>query len=488
MNGRMRVAEVHDRVGARRHLLPHESGQTLEVHDESAHGRGRHDLWAGPGRAQASLLLLTPSVNPIEVGRAEHDQEIQLAEQELITPRELSVDVPAPIAGRILQALETVDGRRQLARRLRPSAHTPALENHHVAPTVPARPLRHGTALILGLVESRQRNGLALSQPTKDTYPQIHVVCPGHAAGGEQGMNRLRALKALRSREIEIVEREDRSTHSVQAFQQSLKQPRQGRFAGALRAVDPEHQGGSVDVLCDPCRHRHVEFGDQGVRRPHDAFSGAPGFDLGPNIGKLVAKAATRSNRPKHEPIISPIPAPARPGATVLRDWVSGGPLATGVLARGRSVAGADAVPDVHLRTMRAPKIRILVAKPGLDGHDRGAKVVARALRDAGFEVVYTGLHQTPDMIAVAAIQEDVDAVGLSIMSGAHNTLFPAVLDALSSRGAKDIVVFGGGIVPEADAESLRARGVGAIFTPGAALDEIVDWIHINVKPRSLEA
>jgi len=136
---------------------------------------------------------------------------------------------------------------------------------------------------------------------------------------------------------------------------------------------------------------------------------------------------------------------------------------------------------------MQAPKTRILVAKPGLDGHDRGAKVVARALRDAGFEVIYTGLHQTPDMIAVAAIQEDVDAVGLSIMSGAHNTLFPAVLDALSVRGAKDIVVFGGGIVPEADAESLLARGVGAIFTPGAALDEIVDWIRVHVKPRSLQ-
>ena len=100
---------------------------------------------------------------------------------------------------------------------------------------------------------------------------------------------------------------------------------------------------------------------------------------------------------------------------------------------------------------MPAPKIRILVAKPGLDGHDRGAKVVARALRDAGFEVVYTGLHQTPEMIAAAAVQEDVDAVGLSIMSGAHNTLFPAVLDALAARGADDILVFGGGIVPEQD-------------------------------------
>src|SRR5262245_51875992 len=107
-----------------------------------------------------------------------------------------------------------------------------------------------------------------------------------------------------------------------------------------------------------------------------------------------------------------------------------------------------------------ARKLRILVAKPGLDGHDRGAEVVARALRDAGFEVVYTGLHQTPDMIASAAVQEDVDAVGLSIMSGAHNTLFPAVIDALRAKGADDVVVFGGGIIPEADFERLKSAGV----------------------------
>src|SRR5262244_2880294 len=104
-------------------------------------------------------------------------------------------------------------------------------------------------------------------------------------------------------------------------------------------------------------------------------------------------------------------------------------------------------------------KVRILVAKPGLDGHDRGAKVVARALRDAGFEVIYTGLHQTPEMIAVAAVQEDVDAVGLSIMSGAHNTLFPAVIEALKAKGAGDIVVFGGGIVPDDDIPKLHAAG-----------------------------
>ncbi len=124
---------------------------------------------------------------------------------------------------------------------------------------------------------------------------------------------------------------------------------------------------------------------------------------------------------------------------------------------------------------------RILVAKPGLDGHDRGAKVVARALRDAGFEVIYTGLHQTPEMIAAAAVQEDVDAVGLSIMSGAHNTLFPAVIDALAKRGANDIPVFGGGIVPDEDVESLEARGVTKIFRPGTLLADIVAWVDENI-------
>jgi methylmalonyl-CoA mutase C-terminal domain/subunit len=131
--------------------------------------------------------------------------------------------------------------------------------------------------------------------------------------------------------------------------------------------------------------------------------------------------------------------------------------------------------------------IRILVAKPGLDGHDRGAKVVARALRDAGFEVIYTGLHQTPEMIAAAAVQEDVDAVGLSIMSGAHNTLFPAVIDALAKRGADDISVFGGGIVPDEDLPRLLAAGVKRVFKPGTPLDEIVEWVRGNVR-RDLDA
>jgi methylmalonyl-CoA mutase, C-terminal domain len=131
------------------------------------------------------------------------------------------------------------------------------------------------------------------------------------------------------------------------------------------------------------------------------------------------------------------------------------------------------------------PRVRILVAKPGLDGHDRGAKVVARALRDAGFEVVYTGLHQTPEMIASAAVQEDVDAIGMSIMSGAHNTLFPAVIAALKARGVDDVMVFGGGIIPDDDVAALEARGVSKIFPPGTALAEIVDWVRTHVRPRA---
>ena len=127
---------------------------------------------------------------------------------------------------------------------------------------------------------------------------------------------------------------------------------------------------------------------------------------------------------------------------------------------------------------------RILVAKPGLDGQDRGAKIVARALRDAGFEVIYTGLHQTPEMLASAAVQEDVDAVGLSIMSGAHNTLFPAVLAALKAHGAEDIAVFGGGVIPTEDCERLEQAGVRKVFLPGTSLGEIVSWVDANVSVR----
>jgi len=130
-------------------------------------------------------------------------------------------------------------------------------------------------------------------------------------------------------------------------------------------------------------------------------------------------------------------------------------------------------------------KLRILVAKPGLDGHDRGAKVVARALADAGYEVVYTGLHQTPEMIAAAAVQESVDAVGLSIMSGAHMTLFPAVMTALRARGAGEMTVFGGGIVPKDDMVKLQAAGVAKVFTPGASTQEIIDWVESYIRPRA---
>ena len=131
-------------------------------------------------------------------------------------------------------------------------------------------------------------------------------------------------------------------------------------------------------------------------------------------------------------------------------------------------------------------KVRILVAKPGLDGHDRGAKIIARALRDAGYEVIYTGLHQTPEMIVAAALQEDVDAVGLSILSGAHMTLIPAILDLLAEKGLGDVAVFGGGIIPDDDIPVLEKKGVRKIFTPGASTDHIVEWMRANVKPREL--
>ncbi len=126
-------------------------------------------------------------------------------------------------------------------------------------------------------------------------------------------------------------------------------------------------------------------------------------------------------------------------------------------------------------------KIRVLIAKPGLDGHDRGAKVVARALRDAGMEVIYTGIRQTPEMIAEAALQEDVDAVGLSILSGAHMELFPRVIEQLKTRGVDDALLFAGGIIPDEDLPALREMGFQGIFRPGATTEEIIEFIHQNV-------
>ena len=129
-------------------------------------------------------------------------------------------------------------------------------------------------------------------------------------------------------------------------------------------------------------------------------------------------------------------------------------------------------------------KVRILIAKPGLDGHDRGAKIIARALRDAGFEVIYTGLHQTPEQIVAAAIQEDVDGLGLSILSGAHDYLFSRVMELLKEKGATDSAVFGGGIIPGEDIPMLTRSGVKNLFLPGTSIEEAVKWVRENVKPR----
>jgi methylmalonyl-CoA mutase C-terminal domain/subunit len=129
-----------------------------------------------------------------------------------------------------------------------------------------------------------------------------------------------------------------------------------------------------------------------------------------------------------------------------------------------------------------ASMIRVVVAKPGLDGHDRGAKIVARALRDAGMEVIYTGLHQTPEQIVQTAVQEDADAIGLSILSGAHIPLFTKTLELLKAEGASDILLFGGGIIPDADITSLKNMGVSEIFTPGTPTENIVTWLRSNVK------
>ena len=131
-------------------------------------------------------------------------------------------------------------------------------------------------------------------------------------------------------------------------------------------------------------------------------------------------------------------------------------------------------------------KIRVLVAKPGLDGHDRGAKVIARALRDAGMEVIYTGLRQTPEMIVTASLQEDVDVIGLSILSGAHNVIVPRVMDLLKQHKMEDVIVVVGGIIPDQDIPALKALGVGAIFQPGTTMDDIVQYVRGNVKPRSV--
>ena len=132
-------------------------------------------------------------------------------------------------------------------------------------------------------------------------------------------------------------------------------------------------------------------------------------------------------------------------------------------------------------------RYRVVIAKPGLDGHDRGAKVIARALRDAGFEVIYTGLHQTPEQVAETALQEDADAVGLSVLSGAHNTLFPRIVSLLREKGVGDVLVFGGGIIPADEIAGLREAGVVAVFTPGAPLSDIVGWLEQTLDAREAQ-
>ena len=148
-------------------------------------------------------------------------------------------------------------------------------------------------------------------------------------------------------------------------------------------------------------------------------------------------------------------------------------------------MADVTAEEQVAAEKAASGRLRIIVAKPGLDGHDRGAKVVARALRDAGMEVIYTGLHQTPEQIVQTALAEDADAIGLSVLSGAHMTLFAKVVHLLKEADADDIVVFGGGIIPEADREPLAAMGVAEVFTPGATMSAIVAWVRANVHRHS---
>jgi len=130
----------------------------------------------------------------------------------------------------------------------------------------------------------------------------------------------------------------------------------------------------------------------------------------------------------------------------------------------------------------RQKKIRVLIAKPGLDGHDRGAKIIARALRDAGMEVIYTGLHQTPEQVVAAALQEDVDAIGLSILSGAHNYLFPRILELMKEKGLEEVMLFGGGIIPDEDIPKLKAIGVKEIFTPGTSTEQVIKFLKENIK------
>ena len=242
LDRRVVVAEVHHSVRAPRHLLPHETGEALEVHDEAAHGGRRHHSRGPAGSTQARLLLLAPGVDPLEVGRTQHDQQVELGEQRLIVPTELSIHIPAPIPARVLQALEAVDRRLELVGALRTRAHAPALEDDHVATALPWRPLSTGAARPSPCRSGAARAACLHAAQRKDPYPEVHVVRPRHAAGRKQGMNRARTLETLGAGQIEVVERKDRDAQSVDALQEPLQQPSQRRLPSPLRAVEPKHQ------------------------------------------------------------------------------------------------------------------------------------------------------------------------------------------------------------------------------------------------------
>ena len=236
------------------------------------------------------------------------------------------------------------------------------------------------------------------------------------------------------------------------------------------RARQPYRRAGAAS----PARTRGP--GDR--RHPAARRAGPCGARAGARRTAPVTGRRARRSRPR------PSPRPAvdgSVGSTTARPGGLVSPWTTWTTARDRNDADRSTEQRRGPDEAGPPGSRVVIAKPGLDGHDRGAKVVARALRDAGVEVVYTGLHQTPEQIVAAVVQEDADAVGLSVLSGAHMTLFPRVIQLLAEQGADDVVVFGGGIIPEADIPLLQEQGVAMVFTPGTTMASIVDWVRENV-------
>src|SRR4051812_14283605 len=219
-----------------------------------------------------------------------------------------------------------------------------------------------------------------------------------------------------------------------------------------------------------------------------------PGNSSGPwdsiSSARLLAKPALNVSTPRLT-LMPPSPLlwlanRATPHVSSPRTTRKARPASTGTTAWASREFGAVRGIDLVCGAVKRP-YRVVVAKPGLDGHDRGAKTITRALRDAGFEVIYTGLHQTPEQIAETTLQEDADAVGLSLLSGAHLTLFPRVMAELKARGLDDVIVFGGGVIPDEDVAALQAQGVAALFTPGSSLTSISTWLEAALDARSTE-